>query len=66
MVDVPAKFAEMITEQFNVQCSFAEKGCSESVAFKVSRVCAQVFLKSSLKITHLKASHKNSRFIWWK
>ena len=35
MVDVPAKFAEMITEQFNVQCSFAEKGCTESVAYKV-------------------------------
>lgn len=35
MVDVPAKFAEMITEQFNVQCSYAEKGCSESVAYKV-------------------------------
>ena len=42
MVDVPAKFAEMITEQFNVQCSFAEKGCSESVAFKVSRACTKV------------------------
>ena len=36
MVDVPAKFAEMITEQFNVQCSYAEKGCTESVAYKVS------------------------------
>ena len=35
MVDVPAKFAEMITEQFNVQCTFAEKGCTESVAYKV-------------------------------
>ena len=37
MVDVPAKFAEMITEQFNVQCSYAEKGCTESVAFKVTQ-----------------------------
>ena len=35
MVEIPAKFAEMITEQFNVQCSYAEKGCTESVAFKV-------------------------------
>ena len=35
MVDVPAKFAEMITEQFNVQCTYAEKGCTESVAYKV-------------------------------
>ena len=38
MVDVPAKFAEMITEQFNVQCSYAEKGCTESVAFKVINI----------------------------
>ena len=37
MVDVPAKFAEMITEQFNVQCTYAEKGCTESVAYKVNR-----------------------------
>lgn len=36
MVDVPAKFAEMITEQFNVQCSYSEKGCTESVAYKVN------------------------------
>lgn len=36
MVDVPAKFAEMITEQFNVQCTYAEKGCTESVAYKVT------------------------------
>ena len=38
MVEVPAKFAEMITEQFKVQCSFSEKGCRESIAFKVRRV----------------------------
>ena len=38
MVDVPAKFAEMITEQFNVQCTYAEKGCTESVAYKVSKI----------------------------
>ena len=37
MVEIPAKFAEMITEQFNVQCSYAEKGCTESVAFKVRK-----------------------------
>ena len=35
IVEVPAKFAEFITEQFNVQCSYAEKGCTESVAYKV-------------------------------
>jgi hypothetical protein len=36
IVEVPAKFAEFITEQFNVQCSYAEKGCTESVAYKVN------------------------------
>ncbi len=36
MVDVPAKFAEMITEQFKVQCTFVEKGCRETITFKVS------------------------------
>lgn len=37
IVEVPAKFAEFITEQFNVQCSYAEKGCTESVAYKNRR-----------------------------
>ena len=35
MLEVPAKFAEMITEQFKVQCTYAEKGCKEAIAFKV-------------------------------
>ena len=38
IVEVPAKFAEFITEQFNVQCSYAEKGCTESVAYKVTKL----------------------------
>ena len=63
MVDVPAKFAEMITEQFNVQCSFAEKGCSESVAFKVSRACTKVISCEDSKTTLFKTFLKNSLFI---
>ena len=35
MLEVPAKFAEMITEQFRVQCSYAERGCKEAIQFKV-------------------------------
>ena len=35
MLEVPAKFAEMITEQFKVQCTYAEKGCKEAIPFKV-------------------------------
>ena len=35
MLEVPAKFAEMITEQFRVQCTYAEKGCKEAIPFKV-------------------------------
>ena len=35
ILEVPAKLAEMITEQFEVPCSYVEKGCPESVAFKV-------------------------------
>ena len=41
IVEVPAKFAEFITEQFNVQCSYAEKGCTESVAYKVTELSAR-------------------------
>ena len=52
IVDVPAKFAEFITEQFNVQCSYAEKGCTESVAYKV--------IKALFLSTH---SRKNLRMI---
>ena len=52
IVDVPAKFAEFITEQFNVQCSYAEKGCTESVAYKV--------IKALLLLTH---SRKNLKMI---
>ena len=37
MLEVPAKFAEMITEQFKVQCSYAEKGCKEAIPFKVRK-----------------------------
>ncbi|TRY74508.1 hypothetical protein TCAL_09189 [Tigriopus californicus] len=37
LLQVPAKFAEMITEQFKVQCSFVEKGCNETVPFKFRR-----------------------------
>ena len=35
LVDVPAKFAEMITEQFKIQCAYTDKGCQETVPFKV-------------------------------
>ena len=35
MLEVPAKFAEMITEQFKIQCTYAEKGCKEAIPFKV-------------------------------
>ena len=42
IVEVPAKFAEFITEQFNVQCSYAEKGCTESVAYKVISICIKI------------------------
>ena len=38
MLEVPAKFAEMITEQFKVQCIYAEKGCKEAIPFKVRKV----------------------------
>ena len=38
MLEVPAKFAEMITEQFKVQCTYAEKGCKEAIPFKVRKV----------------------------
>ena len=38
MLKVPAKFAEMITEQFKVQCTYAEKGCKEAIPFKVRQV----------------------------
>ena len=38
MLEVPAKFAEMITEQFKVQCSYIDKGCPETVAFKVIKL----------------------------
>jgi len=34
--EVPARLAEMITEQFRVACSHADKGCREVVAFKVN------------------------------
>jgi hypothetical protein len=36
MVEVPAKFAELIAEQFKVQCSYVERGCKECIVFKVS------------------------------
>ena len=35
VLEVPAKLAEMITEQFEVPCSYVEKGCPESIPFKV-------------------------------
>ena len=45
MLEVPAKFAEMITEQFKVQCIYAEKGCKEAIPFKVRKVWAKNFLE---------------------
>ena len=57
MVEIPAKFAEMITEQFNVQCSYAEKGCTESVAFKVRRW--------ELKGRPLKKMGKGQDLVFW-
>ena len=56
MVEIPAKFAEMITEQFNVQCSYAEKGCTESVAFKV---------RWELKGRPLKKMGKGQDLVFW-
>ena len=56
MVEIPAKFAEMITEQFNVQCSYAEKGCTESVAFKV---------RWELKGRPLKKMEKGQDLVFW-
>ena len=44
MLEVPAKFAEMITEQFKVQCIYAEKGCKEAIPFKVRKVWIKNFL----------------------
>ena len=45
MLEVPAKFAEMITEQFKVQCTYAEKGCKEAIPFKVRKIKKNVFGK---------------------
>ena len=38
MVEVPAKFAELIAEQFKVQCSYVDRGCKECIVFKVRNV----------------------------
>ncbi len=38
VLEVPAKLAEAIAEQFRVRCSYAEKGCQETVQFKVGPV----------------------------
>ena len=46
MLEVPAKFAEMITEQFKVQCTYAEKGCKEAIPFKVRKVKKNFFEKN--------------------
>ncbi len=35
VIEVPAKFAESVTEQFKVQCSYWENGCGETIPFKV-------------------------------
>ena len=43
MLEVPAKFAEMITEQFKVQCTYAEKGCKEAIPFKVRKTNLAVY-----------------------
>ena len=57
MLEVPAKFAEMITEQFKVQCTYAEKGCKEAIPFKVrqqrkhvknTRHVKNIFISASL------------------
>ena len=54
IVDVPAKFAEFITEQFNVQCSYAEKGCTESVAYKVIKaLLLSTHSRKNLRMTHI-------------
>ncbi len=64
MVDVPAKFAEMITEQFNVQCSYAEKGCTESVAYKVG--CVPLMRKARSKAAHTHISLMKADRRWRK
>ena len=46
MLEVPAKFAEMITEQFKVQCIYAEKGCKEAIPFKVRKVWIRISYNS--------------------
>ena len=62
MVDVPAKFAEMITEQFNVQCTYAEKGCTESVAYKV---CNSLETVSSCQLAGLLDLVSKTRTCGW-
>jgi hypothetical protein len=43
MVEVPAKFAELIAEQFKVQCSYVERGCKECIVFKVRCLKSRLF-----------------------
>ena len=50
MVEIPAKFAETITEQFKVQCSYSGKGCQETVPFKVSGAGIKPFYKELQKV----------------
>ncbi len=42
VLEVPPRLAEAIAEQFRVRCSFADKGCPDTIQFKVRRNVIQI------------------------